>query len=257
MVVRYCKEHRALDTVKLVLRRCKMCDKRPSYGNRGQEARFCAEHKEQHHVNVKVRMCEEKGCDLQPSFGSSSDGVKRFCKEHRLDGHTDLRHGQRCREEDCWKQACYGFQGGVARFCASHKPRYSINVGRGSRSRSQSLSRSSSVTQESDNLLAPYEVSPDKPLKDVLMQAYARYKMKSAIRTTYSRGLGGRHAEECIKVLAHDGKLLHAQRSSYGLKRSRLVGRPLISVQSVGSLCSDMSTSAASKHAGPVMSVPI
>jgi hypothetical protein len=40
-----------------------------------------------HHV-----CCQQKGCEMNPSFGSNEDGTRLFCKEHKHNDHVDVSH---------------------------------------------------------------------------------------------------------------------------------------------------------------------
>jgi len=58
------------------------------------EAKFCAAHKGEFHVNVRHRRClgglGGDVCTTLPSFGDADNMVPRFCRAHKLEGHVYL-----------------------------------------------------------------------------------------------------------------------------------------------------------------------
>lgn len=53
------------------------------------------------------RRCESAGCERQPSFGNISEGVAKFCRDHRRVGDQDVRH-PRCQNASCGKIPLFG-----------------------------------------------------------------------------------------------------------------------------------------------------
>jgi hypothetical protein len=67
------------------------CGKKPYYGIIGENARFCATHKDATMVAVKTKRCEHVGCTKQPSFDVVG-GKGRFCATHKEPTMVDVRN---------------------------------------------------------------------------------------------------------------------------------------------------------------------
>ncbi|EKX43142.1 hypothetical protein GUITHDRAFT_110869 [Guillardia theta CCMP2712] len=130
------------------------CSRSPLYGMNEDIPKFCSTHKQEHHRNLKVKLCmSPEGCQKQASFGSVNDKhprfchnhkleshvfdnasfqtpifgsildlIPRFCIHHKLEDHVNLR-SKRCEFNGCPKQPAFGDPvQKIARFCFDHKP---------------------------------------------------------------------------------------------------------------------------------------
>ena len=81
----YCHKHRPDDKyVNVCCKNCEKCDTRASYGKAGTKlARFCVEHKEDTHVDVRSPKCAE--CERQASVGFPGFSQER-CLKHQKKG---------------------------------------------------------------------------------------------------------------------------------------------------------------------------
>lgn len=62
--------------------------------------------------------CEEIGCQKQPSYGFFSDGRKRFCSRHAIQGTLNLQR-KVCSADGCDLTANYG-HGKASETCFAH-----------------------------------------------------------------------------------------------------------------------------------------
>ena len=69
-------------------------------------------------VDVKSKVCAERGCDKRSSFGEAGM-PPRFCAKHRPHGMVDVVH-RRCETPLCQRHPTYGYRGQRRRFCAHH-----------------------------------------------------------------------------------------------------------------------------------------
>eukprot|EP00752_Nemacystus_decipiens_P012670 g11224.t1 len=112
-------------------RKCRhpSCHLRPSFGNVGQRAMYCAKHTLDGMVNVVARKCAEPGCKKGPSYGLPEDRKPVFCSAHRLPGHVNVV-SPRCAHDGCPKAPSFGSSGTGNRpaYCAKHKLAGMVNV---------------------------------------------------------------------------------------------------------------------------------
>ena len=94
----------------------KVCQRQPSFGDPEEGvARFCAQHREPWHVDVRSRRCQAPGCGRTASFGIAATGhgsrgrrcialdkMRRgsskgplFCHEHKAPAHVNLKAAHR------------------------------------------------------------------------------------------------------------------------------------------------------------------
>jgi hypothetical protein len=77
---------------------------------------------------LEFQYCQQEGCEIQAHFGSDEDKVRRFCKEHKEEGHVDVA-SKRCEHEGCESRPTYGSkEDGIRRFCLKHKGAHHVNV---------------------------------------------------------------------------------------------------------------------------------
>jgi hypothetical protein len=100
------------------------CTTHPIFGDPSDGVRrFCKTHKLDDHVDVMNKRCEHAGCDTRPNFGSPSDGISRCCKTHKLDDHVDLGNlSSQCTHDGCSTRASYGSEADdLLLLCGAHK----------------------------------------------------------------------------------------------------------------------------------------
>ena len=98
-----CKRHSRPGQIRLLAQRrggmCNYvggCAKRASFGDAEQGvARFCADHKLGRHTNVRATRCTAADCQVQSTFGPPWSRKPIRCSKHRRQGDVDLRHGRR------------------------------------------------------------------------------------------------------------------------------------------------------------------
>ena len=98
-----CKKHSRPGQVRLLAQKkgglCSYvggCTKRASFGDAEQGvARFCAEHKLSWHTNVRAIRCTAADCQVQSTYGPPCSRRPILCSKHRRHGDVDLRHGRR------------------------------------------------------------------------------------------------------------------------------------------------------------------
>lgn len=98
-----CKRHSRPGQIRLLAQRrggmCNYvggCAKRASFGDAEQGvARFCADHKLGRHTNVRATRCTATDCQVQSTFGPPWSRKPIWCSKHRRQGDVDLRHGRR------------------------------------------------------------------------------------------------------------------------------------------------------------------
>lgn len=112
-------------------RRCMSpgCDKHPSFGLQTDGvARYCRQHKPYQCVDLKARKCQHSwGCSKRPSFGDTGDGIPKFCMMHKLPQHVNVR-SRKCSREGCTRQPCFGGQDRVVRFCKTHRRQGDVDL---------------------------------------------------------------------------------------------------------------------------------
>ena len=74
----------------------KKCNKRSSYGYKGEIAKFCASHKMKGMINVVSKRCAHQGCDKHPFYGYIGKGCK-FCADHKMEGMINAKYKHRRR----------------------------------------------------------------------------------------------------------------------------------------------------------------
>ena len=78
---------------------------------------------------IHKKRCEHASCDRNPAYGLPSEGLARFCKEHRPVAYIDLRSRKCQHPYGCAKRPSFGDESdGIARFCMKHKLAHHINV---------------------------------------------------------------------------------------------------------------------------------
>jgi len=105
----FCSEHRHPGTVDLKNRICMFpegCSSRATYGSVGNstksagedqrsmhlESWFCASHRGPSDFKLFRRLCEAQNCKKIPAFGDPRSGSPRFCREHKLAFHVDVKN---------------------------------------------------------------------------------------------------------------------------------------------------------------------
>lgn len=76
-----------IDMVDVRHGRCEKCNKHPTYGYPGEQARFCTTHKEGDMIDVKSKKCEK--CNKQPVYGYLG-GPAKFCVAHKEDDMVNM-----------------------------------------------------------------------------------------------------------------------------------------------------------------------
>ncbi|CAN0049777.1 unnamed protein product [Pylaiella littoralis] len=66
------------------------------------------------------KLCEVKGCQVQPSYGPPGTSRPRFCCEHKSEGMVGLKN-RPCLSPGCTTRPHYGLTQGRAVYCVSHK----------------------------------------------------------------------------------------------------------------------------------------
>ncbi|AAK14433.1 unnamed protein product [Ectocarpus sp. 4 AP-2014] len=124
----FCAAHKQSGMVNVNAKRCSRsgCFKRPSFGVEGSPAAFCAEHKQSGMVDVHSKRCGRSGCFKSPNFGVEGSPAA-FCTEHKNSGMVDVR-SKRCGRSGCLKSPNFGVEGSPAAFCAEHKQSGMVNV---------------------------------------------------------------------------------------------------------------------------------
>lgn len=89
-----------------------------SFGPAGERPQCCSAHRMGGMVDVKSKVCAERGCDKRSSFGEAGM-PPRFCAKHRPHGMVDVVH-RRCETPLCQRHPTYGYRGQRRRFCAHH-----------------------------------------------------------------------------------------------------------------------------------------
>jgi len=97
-----CSKHRRPDHKQLMPKRkgglCGFaggCAKRASFGDAELGvARFCADHKLSWHTNVRASRCAAAGCQVQASYGPPSSRKPVVCSRHRRPGDVDVRRSR-------------------------------------------------------------------------------------------------------------------------------------------------------------------
>ena len=92
-----------------------------SFGPAGERPQYCSAHRRGGMVDVKSKVCAERGCDKRSSFGEAGM-PPRFCAKHRPHGMVDVVH-RRCETPLCQRHPTYGYRGQRRRFCAHHMVR--------------------------------------------------------------------------------------------------------------------------------------
>ena len=121
----FCAEHKTSDMVDVVHKTCKSCNKIPVYNFRGEtKGLFCADHKAPGMVDVKNITCEM--CNKQPMYNISGETKGRFCAKHKEPGMVDVKNST-CKS--CDKLPVYNFRGETkGLFCAEHKAPDMVDV---------------------------------------------------------------------------------------------------------------------------------
>eukprot|EP00960_Hanusia_phi_P056360 763241-Hanusia_phi.AAC.3 len=105
----FCSEHRHPGTIDLKNRICMFpegCSSRATYGSVGNssmhagddhramhlESWFCASHRGPSDFKLFRRLCEAQNCKKIPAFGDPRSGSPRFCREHKLAFHVDVKN---------------------------------------------------------------------------------------------------------------------------------------------------------------------
>ena len=93
------------------------CNVSASYNVPGETtALYCASHREDGMVNIRMRRCRYPGCQKSSSFGHTS---KEFCKSHAEDGMRNLL-AILCAHPGCEIQASYNVAGHRPKVCQAH-----------------------------------------------------------------------------------------------------------------------------------------
>ena len=114
---RYCSEHKLPGMCNRNTCEHDGCVKIPGYNYLDETTgRFCASHKLDDMVNVRMKLCRYPGCKKSPSFGTTN---KDYCKTHAEDGMRNLL-AIYCEHPDCNTHAAYNIPGERPRFCQKH-----------------------------------------------------------------------------------------------------------------------------------------
>jgi hypothetical protein len=117
---KFCKEHKDSDMERNKdYRKCKVCDKQPSYGYPGGKAEYCAKDKLEGMINVVTKRCNFGECITIPCFGFLGKRPER-CAKHHLEGMKNLSK-KLCNYPECDVSVCYGFKDQGATRCTTHQ----------------------------------------------------------------------------------------------------------------------------------------
>lgn len=76
-----------------------------------------------------LKQCREAGCGAKAAFGSTGDGVAKWCKQHSKVGEVRLSGGVCTHAGGCLKRASFGdAEQGIVRFCGTHKMSWHTNL---------------------------------------------------------------------------------------------------------------------------------
>ena len=105
------------------------CNKTAIFNILGTSPKFCANHKEEHMINLKHKHCEFTGCNTLANYNLDGEKKGKFCSIHKLDHMVNIS-SKRCIEKDCNLIASFNFEGKTNKiYCSNHKLEHMINVG--------------------------------------------------------------------------------------------------------------------------------
>lgn len=113
----YCSEHKLPQMCNRNSCEHESCTKCPGCNYPGEPTgRFCASHKLDGMVNIRVSICKHSGCKKAASFGTT---IPKFCKTHASDEMRNLL-AKYCEYAGCEIQASYNLPGQRPKFCLEH-----------------------------------------------------------------------------------------------------------------------------------------
>lgn len=84
---------------------------------------LCSKHKEPGMVDKYKKECKEDGCEKRPSYGNIGDEKPSYCAKHAKPGMIDIAH-KCCIAEGCLARAHYNEPGKKTPiYCSAHKPK--------------------------------------------------------------------------------------------------------------------------------------
>eukprot|EP00960_Hanusia_phi_P041260 754910-Hanusia_phi.AAC.1 len=99
-------------------------EERTSRGGRGWEG---TDRRLRAHIDLVNKKCQwAEGCDHQATFGEEGERAAQFCAEHKQEKHINVR--SRCLVSSCVRQRAYGNIGGSPLFCSAHRNASHINL---------------------------------------------------------------------------------------------------------------------------------
>lgn len=124
---KYCATHKLDGMVNLRMRMCQFagCKKCASFGT--TTPRFCKTHAHEGMRNLLLVMCSYPGCDIAASYNHPG---KRpiLCQTHSEEGMV-IVIGRGCEHSECTsKSRYYDFPGGKGRYCTRHKEPGMVDV---------------------------------------------------------------------------------------------------------------------------------
>jgi hypothetical protein len=114
---RFCANHKADGMCGRYTCRTDGCTVSASYATPGETTPvYCAAHRPEGMVNIRMRRCQYPGCQTSRSFGTTTPVV---CKEHAEEGMRNLL-ATMCWMDGCTVQASYGLPGTRPVSCQVH-----------------------------------------------------------------------------------------------------------------------------------------
>ena len=79
-------------------------------------------------INVKDKVCLQKGCKIIPIYNNENETIGLYCNKHKLDGMVDVKN-KKCIYSNCKKQPTYNKEGAPkGLYCVRHKLEGMIDV---------------------------------------------------------------------------------------------------------------------------------
>jgi hypothetical protein len=110
----YCKDHMKKGMKNVKHKKCKECSKQPTYNFIGKPPEYCKDHMKDGMEDVFNKKCNE--CSKQPTYNFIGKPPE-YCKDHMKDGMENVT-SKRCNE--CNKQPCFNYDGLFAEYCKDH-----------------------------------------------------------------------------------------------------------------------------------------
>jgi len=113
-----CRIHKQDDDVRMYRSKCVVCGKRARYQT--PEGRYCLGHKPRKgSIELRRTMCQGHGCTRRATHGPAGS-MTVYCKYHKHDGCTEIRHRRWCSTTGCQNLATHWNPTDTQVFCSDH-----------------------------------------------------------------------------------------------------------------------------------------